>query len=175
MIRNLIILAVATALTACAPTPYQWRDTQGTGREDATADLEYCKEYAAAQYSPGVPAGSSYLGANKAHSLAWDKNQEKGFGEWRPDRDPSRNININTLPTHSVDVDYTGYPGELDYYPDYLDDILGKCMQDRGWAYQPIEQAMTEESSEKASETPLKESLIEQLNEKNAQTGKTGL
>jgi hypothetical protein len=33
--------------------------------------------------------------------------------------------------------EYTGYPGELDYHPEYLDDILEKCMSDRGWEYRP--------------------------------------
>ena len=59
-------------------------------------------------------------------------------GKWRPDRSPFPSTNINALPIHEVPVDYTGYPGELDYYPSYLDDILEKCMQDHGWSYLPV-------------------------------------
>jgi len=59
-------------------------------------------------------------------------------GEWRPDRSPFPTTSINSLPVHEIPVEYTGYPGELDYYPSYLDDILEKCMQDRGWTYQPV-------------------------------------
>jgi len=65
--------------------------------------------------------------------------ESSNHGEWRPDRSPFPTTNINAMPVHEIPVDYTGYPGELDYYPSYLDDILEKCMQDRGWAYQPVE------------------------------------
>ena len=44
------------------------------------------------------------------------------------------------MPKHDVPVEYTGYPGELDYYPDYLDDIFEKCMQDKGWQYLPAKE-----------------------------------
>lgn len=62
---------------------------------------------------------------------------EQPYGEWRTDRSPNKTINKNALPIHDIPVDYTGYPGELDYAPHYLDDILEKCMNDRGWQYLP--------------------------------------
>jgi len=50
---------------------------------------------------------------------------------------PFRTTNVNAQPIHEIPVNYTGYPEELDYTPNYLDDILEKCMLDRGWDYQP--------------------------------------
>lgn len=126
----LIILAVG-----CAPTAhYTWQDTRTPAREDATFDLKICREYAAAQYKPGIPAGAPYLREQKT---PLDPLNEPQSGEWRPDRDPTKSTSIQSQPVHDVPVEYTGYPGELDYYPDYLDDILEKCMKDKGWEYLP--------------------------------------
>jgi hypothetical protein len=59
------------------------------------------------------------------------------MGTWRPDRNPTATININSEPIHDVPVVYTCFPGELDYDPEYLDDILEKCMSDRDWEFRP--------------------------------------
>ena len=51
---------------------------------------------------------------------------ETEMGIWRPDRNPTSRININSEPILDVPTEYTGYPGELDYHPEYLEDILEK-------------------------------------------------
>jgi hypothetical protein len=133
--RGTILLLSTTILCGCtAPVPYTWQDTREPAREEATVDLEECRAFAARQYRPGRPAGEAYL-KNQADSNEGFSKNRRG-GEWRPDRAPFPTTNINTQPVHDVPVDYTGYPGELDYSPGYLDDILEKCMLDRGWVYE---------------------------------------
>ena len=133
--QRITLCFITTLLFGCAtPVPYAWQDTRQPIRDDATIDLEECRTFAARQYKPGIPAGEPYLKDQTSKTTMMDGQNR---GEWRPDRSPFPTIN-NTLPTHDVPVDYTGYPGELDYHPDYLDDILEKCMQDRGWIYQPV-------------------------------------
>ena len=134
--QRITLLFITTLLFGCASqVPYTWQDTRQPIRDDATIDLEECRIFAARQYQPGIPAGEPYLKDQTSKKGMMD---EYDRGEWRPDRSPFPTINDNTLPTHDVPVDYTGYPGELDYHPNYLDDILEKCMQDRGWNYQPM-------------------------------------
>lgn len=134
--QRVTLLIITTLLFGCAtPVPYAWQDTRQPIRDDATIDLEECRTFAARQYQPGIPAGEPYL---KDQTDKMGMIDEDRRGEWRPDRAPFPTINNNTLSTHDIPVDYTGYPGELDYHPNYLDDILEKCMQDRGWSYQPV-------------------------------------
>ena len=134
--QRVTLLIITTLLFGCAtPVPYAWQDTRQPIRDDATIDLEECRIFAARQYQPGIPAGEPYL---KNQTDQTGIIEEDRRGEWRPDRAPFPTINSNTLSTHDIPVDYTGYPGELDYHPNYLDDILEKCMQDRGWSYQPV-------------------------------------
>ena len=134
--RGILLLFITTQLFGCTFTvPYSWQDTRQPARDDATSDLEECRVYAAKQYQPGMPAGEPYLNnqTSKVDEVAEGKN-----GEWRPDRSPFPTTNINAQPIHDIPVDYTGYPGELDYSSGYLDAILEKCMHDRGWRYQPV-------------------------------------
>jgi hypothetical protein len=138
--RNITLFIIATLLLGCTtPSPYSWQDTRQPARDDATADLKRCQDYAARQYRPGIPMGEPYL-KDQAGDQSTSKTEgmdDNRHGEWRPDRSPFPTTNINAQPIHKVPVDYTGYPGELDYYPSYLDDILEKCMQDHGWRYLP--------------------------------------
>ena len=131
--RGVTILFITAHLFGCS-TPYTWQDTRQPVREDATVVLEECRSYASEQYKPGIPMGDALL--DEARSKAETTENHSG-GEWRPDQSPFRTTNVNAQPIHEVPVDYTGYPGELDYYPSYLDDILEKCMLDRGWVYKP--------------------------------------
>jgi len=134
--QGIIFFFITTLLFGCTtPETYSWQDTRQPIRDDATIDLEECRTFAARQYQPGIPSGEPYLKDQTSKKGMMDEYER---GEWRPDRSPLPTINDNTLPTHDVPVDYTGYPGELDYHPNYLDDILEKCMQDRGWIYQPM-------------------------------------
>lgn len=134
--RDITTLIITAFLFGCTATPpYGWLDTRVPAREDATADLEECRVYTAKQYRPGMPAGDPFLKDKSARTVAMDDYDQ---GTWRPDRSPFPITNINAQPIHNIPVDYTGYPGELDYYPNYLDEILEKCMSDRGWIYQPI-------------------------------------
>ena len=138
--RHLTLLIITTLFLSCtAPTPYTWQDTRQPARDDATADLRKCQDYAARQYQPGTPMGEPYLkDQTNGQSASWMEGvDDNNNGEWRPDRSPFPTTNINAQPIHEVPVDYTGYPGELDYYPSYLDDILEKCMHDHGWSYLP--------------------------------------
>ena len=122
-------------VTSCAPhPPYTWQDTRAPARESAAVDMQACREFTSRQYQPGIPAGEPYLDEQKAPA---DPTAEYTTGEWRLDRDPLQQRSIDSLPTHDVNVEYTGYPGELDYHPDYLDDIFEKCMNDKGWEYKP--------------------------------------
>lgn len=133
--RVILFCFVAAFWAGCSTTaPYTWQDTRQPEREDSLADLEYCRTYAARQYRPGIPAGDAYLD-NRERSD--DSPEESKQQEWRPDRSPYPVTNINEQTIHKVPVDYTGYPGELDYSPGYLDAILEKCMFDRGWEYRP--------------------------------------
>ena len=135
--RGITLLFIATLQFGCAsPSPYAWQDTRQPVREDVTVDLEQCRTYTAKQYQPGVPMGDPYL---KEQGNKTERMENSSHEEWRPDRSPFPTTNNNYLPIHDIPVDYTGYPGALDYYPSYLDDILEKCMQDRGWTYKPVE------------------------------------
>ena len=134
--QRITLFFITTLFIGCAtPVPYAWQDTRQPLRDDATFDLEECRTFAARQYQPGLPTGEPYLNDQTNTAGMTDENNR---GEWRPDRSPFPTLNNNSLPLHDVPVDYTGYPGELDYHPNYLDDILEKCMRDRGWSYQPV-------------------------------------
>ena len=136
MKKQTVYIILALSLVGCAaPVQYAWQDRREPVRDSAQLDLEECRDYAARQYRAGMPNGEPYL-----RDMDIEVRSEKGYtsGEWRPDRSPDRIININEQPVHDVPVDYTGYPGELDYSPRYLDDILEKCMHDRGWDYLPV-------------------------------------
>lgn len=134
--RGIILLVIAAQLFGCTtPAQYTWQDTRQPARDDATADLEICRTYAAKQYRAGMPKGEPYL-TDQANRIVGTNNSIPG--EWRADRSPFPTTNINAQPVHEVPVVYTGYPGELDYFPSYLDEILEKCMLDRGWVYQPV-------------------------------------
>lgn len=133
----LMILLIGVA--GCAAAPWTWQDVRSPPRASAEADLAACRSYASAQYSPGTPAGDPYLNDRPP---AMDLGPELAGGDpvggtWRPDREPFPYTNRNQESIHGVIVPYTGYPGELDYHPDYLDALVEKCMADRGWAYRP--------------------------------------
>lgn len=133
MIKKLLMIFIVSQCAACSSMPqYTWQDTRSPAREDVSEDLEACRNYASRQYRPGMPAGEEYLRPQKGDMPLTEATTT---GEWRPDRSPDKTINVHALPKHNIPVGYTGYPGELDYYPDYLDDILEKCMRDRGWEY----------------------------------------
>jgi hypothetical protein len=134
MIKFLLLLTSLGLFSCASQTAYTWQDMREPPREEASVDLEECQAYAARQYEPGTPAGEPYLRENHIQD---DFMAENKRGTWRPDRNPTDTININSEPIHDVPAEYTGYPGELDYYPEYTDDILEKCMSDRGWKYQP--------------------------------------
>lgn len=140
MKKQAVSIILAFSLIGCmAPVQYAWQDRRDPSRDSAHQDLEECRDYAARQYRPGMPKGEPYLSDK---DIATRAEKEYTSGEWRPDRSPDRVININEQPLHDVPVDYTGYPGELDYSPRYLDDILEKCMYDRGWDYRPITETL---------------------------------
>ncbi len=133
--RRILLLFITAQLLGCtAPVPYAWQDIRQPARINATSDLEECRIYAAKQYQPGIPAGEPYLNNRPGNG---DETADK-LGEWRPDRSPFPTTNINAQPIYDIPVDYTGYPGELDYSPDDLDAIFEKCMHDRGWRYKPV-------------------------------------
>jgi hypothetical protein len=134
MVKFLLLLT-SIGLFSCAPQPpYTWQDMREPSRQEASVDLEECRAYAARQYKPGIPTGEPYL--RDSHTQD-DFMAENEMGVWRPDRNPTDTININSESIHDVPTEYTGYPGELDYDPEYLDDILEKCMSDRGWEFRP--------------------------------------
>lgn len=138
--RTLLIILSSLALFSCSPVDYSWQDQYQLNREDFSADLVYCRDYAARQYQPGIPAGASYRQQESGYPHGHDTvGSEVVGGEWRPDRNPMRWISISAPPRHQLDTAYTGYPGALDYAPNYTDDILEKCMSDRGWAYLPVQ------------------------------------
>lgn len=135
MRRCIFSLVAVFILAGCASTvQYTWQDEHGQDREDFSADLDECRSYTARQYKPGTPTGEPYLEESQGSIGETDEQS----GEWRPDRSPFKTTNVNALPRHEIPVGYTGYPGELDYYPHYLDEILEKCMKDRGWGYLPV-------------------------------------
>lgn len=132
MFRHLLVLIALLNISCSAYRPFTWQDTRLPVRDSADADIEKCRLYAAAQYKPGMPSGESYL---EEQETPHDPLIQVNAGEWRPDRDPLQQTNTRSTPIHDIPVDYTGYPGELDYYPDYLSDIFEKCMNDKGWEY----------------------------------------
>ena len=134
MFKYLLFLTSIGLFSCAAQTNYTWQDMREPPREEAGIDLEECRTYAARQYKPGTPAGETYLRENHIQD---DPMAENKMGTWRPDRNPTETININSTPIHDVPTEYTGYPGQLDYHPEYLDDIMEKCMSDRGWEYRP--------------------------------------
>jgi hypothetical protein len=134
MYKFTVFLCMFIVAGCSSPKVYTWQDTRNPARNDASNDTKVCQDYAARQYQPGMPTGEPYLEEQKTPS---DLTAEYKTGEWRPDRDPGRATNIRSRPIHDVPTEYTGYPGELDYYPDYLDDIFAKCMNDKGWEYEP--------------------------------------
>ena len=143
---HLIILTCVLLLASCAPVSYCWQDQYNLNREDFASDLGFCRNYAASQYQPGIPAGTSYLNQHSNDPTAVSgqellSSSAQISGEWHPDRNPMRWIAISRSSRHQVETGYTGYPGELDYAPGYTDDILEKCMSDRGWAYLPTDPA----------------------------------
>lgn len=147
--RCLALLLTTLQLVSCTATaPYVWQDTRQPPRADASIDLEACQAYAARQYRPGMPTGTPYLQDRQGLS---DEAPEAAGGTWRPDREPFPTTNVNALPVHDVPVDYTGYPGYLDYSPGYLDAILEKCMRDRGWVY-AVAAGQPEETKKPAQE-----------------------
>ena len=122
---------------ACSPPPqYAWQDTRTPPRDDVSTDLQTCRDFTARQYRPGVPTGEEYI---KENDTGMELEETSTQGTWRPDRSPVEEVNTYTTPRHDIPVDYTGYPGELDYYPHYLDDILEKCMRDKGWVYSEVQ------------------------------------
>lgn len=133
MILKVLTFFLVMLCVACTPFPqYEWQDTRVPEREDVTTDLDDCREFASRQYKPGIPAGEEYQQQSNSDMGVLDTTTT---GEWRPDRSPNKTVNVHALPIHDVQTDYTGYPGELDYHPNYLDDIVEKCMNDRGWVY----------------------------------------
>jgi hypothetical protein len=134
MLKYLLLLFSISLFSCASQKIYTWQDMRMPAREHASMDLEECRAYAARQYKPGTPTGEPYLRDNHKQDYFFAENE---MGTWRPDRNPTSTININSEPIHDVPTEYTGYPGELDYHPHYLDDILEKCMSDRGWEYRP--------------------------------------
>ena len=62
MLKRFAVVVFLILTTACAPhTQYAWQDATGLAREDATPDLETCRNFTARQYRAGVPAGETYL------------------------------------------------------------------------------------------------------------------
>lgn len=136
MTKKLLMIIVVFLCASCTSLPqYTWQDTRTPAREDASLDLEECRDFASRQYRPGMPSGEEYLRTQEDDSPLAETTTS---GEWRPDRAPGQTISVHALPRHDVPAEYTGFPGELDYHPNYLDDILEKCMRDRGWEYSEI-------------------------------------
>ena len=140
--RCALLLAVLLGTAGCATAPWGWQDLRTPARTGAEGDLADCRSHAAAQYAPGVPAGDPYL---KNQPAAWQLDPDAqanapGTGPWHPDREPFPTTGGSQVSQHGVVVPYTGYPGTLDYHPEYLDALVEKCMADRGWAFRPLEQ-----------------------------------
>jgi hypothetical protein len=130
-------------ISSCAPTDYEWHYQREPVRFNYTEDLDFCRAFTAKQYQPGVPTGSPYIEDGQRYPVGPDQNlhledeTSQNKGVWHADRNPDQQINLNRQSVHDVPKQYTGYPGYLDYYPRYSDDILEKCMRDRGWVYRP--------------------------------------
>jgi hypothetical protein len=143
MLKIWPLLFCVTIAAGCTATPWSWQDTRTPARPDATADLDDCRSYAAAQYAPGTPAGDPYLQAPPNYrDPGWSDTRaadpdQAATGIWHPDREPYPYTNQMRQDRHGVVVPYTGYPGYLDYHPGYLDALVEKCMIDRGWIFQP--------------------------------------
>lgn len=127
------------AVTACSAKTWSWQDLRTPSRSNPEEDLASCRSYAASQYRPGIPAGSPYLHDHLQPSSPEEEfaDNPPGTGSWQPDREPFPLTTRNGESVHGVIVLYTGYPGELDYHPGYLDALVEKCMADHGWAYRP--------------------------------------
>lgn len=137
---RLWLMVMILGIVGCVPTPWAWQDTRTPARSAPEADLAACRSYASSQYSPGLPAGDPYLKDFPAQSSGQGyPDNQPGAGVWHPDREPFPYTNRDRDSLHGVVVPYTGYPGELDYHPDYLDALVEKCMADRGWAYRPVD------------------------------------
>lgn len=135
MKKILVYIFAIFFIFGCAqPQKYSWVDTRDPARESIQSDYEACQEFTSKQYKPGIPTGEAFLSEEDVNRRI---RNEQSLDEWRPDKNPLQTRNINEQSTHDIDVDFTGYPGELDYYPSYLDDIFEKCMRDRGWIYTP--------------------------------------
>jgi hypothetical protein len=138
-VRRLSLILVLLATAGCAAPPWTWQDVRIPPRVNSEVDLAACRSYASAQYTPGIPAGDPYL-EDFPIPPALDEeapDREPGTGIWHPEREPFPYTNRTRESLHGVVVPYTGYPGELDYAPDYLDALVEKCMADRGWAFRP--------------------------------------
>jgi hypothetical protein len=134
-----VLLILLMGAAGCAATPWYWQDLGSPPRASAEADLADCRSYAATQYVPGIPAGDPYL-KNHPQAPAFDQEApdiEPGTGTWHPDREPFPYTNRSQETKQGVVVPYTGYPGYLDYHPEYLDALVDKCMTDRGWVFRP--------------------------------------
>lgn len=134
MFKYLLLLLAIGCFGCASQDNYTWQEMQEPRQDDFRIDLEACRAYAARQYKPGIPAGTPYLGDIYTQDDFMAENER---GVWRPDRNPTERVNINSLPVHDITTEYTGYPGEFDYNPDALDEILEKCMSDHGWEYRP--------------------------------------
>lgn len=137
---RLWLVLLMSGIAGCAATDWNWQDTRTPARPGAEADLAACRSYASSQYTPGMPSGDSFLRDPLAPRPFVDENPDNplGTGLWHSDREPFPYTNRNRESLHGVVVPYTGYPGELDYHPGYLDALVEKCMADRGWRYRPV-------------------------------------
>lgn len=140
---RLWLVLLMVGMIGCAAPHWTWQDTRKPGRTSADGDLAACRSYASSQYSPGTPSGDPYLIDQLTPRPFIDENPDNplGTGIWHSDREPFPYANRNGGSLHGVVVPYTGYPGELDYHPEYLDALVEKCMADRGWVYRPPEVA----------------------------------
>ena len=139
--RLTVVLICLLGTAGCTATPWSWQDLGSPPRESAETDLAACRSYAAAQYSPGVPAGDRYLKDQPA-TLPLDpesRTPPPGLGPWHADREPFPTTSSSQVSLHGVVVPYTGYPGSYDYHPGYLDALVEKCMREKGWAFRPAE------------------------------------
>lgn len=119
-------------ISGCATAPWEWHDTSAAARISAGHDLAECRSYASSQYRPGIPSGDPFL--EKEASLSGeDSGQKPAGGLWHTDREPFPHART----THNVVVPYTGYPGYLDHYAEYLDALVERCMTARNWRYGP--------------------------------------
>jgi hypothetical protein len=132
--RHVIVGFMLLAVMGCGSSPWVWVDTRAPSRDSAEADLAACSSYASSQYRPGIPAGDPY---RHTQNVVAASDNSTGPGTWHPDREPFPYTNRSQESIHNVVVPYTGYPGYLDYHPEFLDALVEKCMADRGWAFEP--------------------------------------